>query len=294
MSRTYLIRGQSPSYTESPFCIRRSESENQYRFSGGLVVSLGKDRARVSGDILKTDAGDGEFYLNIRSFPLSRNRRSINVLTSEEVDELKLESDDLLNIYIPIAKVDSDGQVIETSPFNSNFLYIKKGNEKRMSGYFDDHKVYLSGFVLQSPSNEIIQVVKNQEISAADNDIIYLEFIGKIKNLDSADGLASYNTFWFEDFGIKAESPDLAAISSDYYTVNDDTKTRSKREYDFSFCYPIGQIIDYNFYSFARGNVVLTLRESDTSYFLETKDVDGCLTEVTETKTIVYIEPLFI
>lgn len=291
MPKSFLIDRNSTAITSFPFAAKRADIVNKkYLFSGGVVLSLKNDRARIPGSLLQTETDDQEFFLQVKTRPLSAEGEKINIIGETQLAAERVSSDDLLNMYIPVGR--TDGLHFYGEPtFNSNFYYIRPGSEFKMSGFFDFGRVHLSGFVVFSTSREIIRIFKNQEFSMNEGDVLFINFAGKIIH----NSEFNYDDFYLSNLSMSVGSSSEASFRGDTYTYTSDDSTRSKTEYSVSCAYPIGMVLEGNFYTFARGNVEFLVGEFSRTYFLnKVNDGTGCISANYETKVNVFLSPHFI
>ena len=124
-----------------------------------------------------------------------------------------------------------------------------------------------------------------------EGDFLFLNFRGAItynEGINTED-------FYLDSIGLTKGAASSARISTNYYTEDDSVDgSRQSGSYNLSFNYPIGQVFNGNFLTFARGNASLSLSRSSISYFKEVETVDGCDSAVFEEKTTYSIYPSFL
>lgn len=288
LKKLYIPKGVL-AYLSSFFQIK-GKKEGKYGFGGGKIISLTGEQYDVD-PVLKEPTQDEEFFLSVRFKPLSPIIKEAKIVNDRELKEIRKNSDDLLNIFIPVGRLNNFEEIYDGNYINQNLLLTKKGKERRMAGFYDEGQVYIAGHWMKAPGGELIEVSKTQSFQMGEGDFLFLNFKGSIvytKEIDKED-------FNLDSLGLKKGSQSSAKISTDFFLENDgENGDRETETYDLDFNYPIGQVVNGNFLTFARGNIDLSLSRTELTYFKEINtDIDGCKTAIYETKTTYSILPLF-
>lgn len=278
MSKSILLPKRVYTFLSKPFSFLRKD-ENQCYFSGGIINTISNQFLKIQSSFLEKSE---EFFLNIKSKPLSPKIHEVKILSKEEVLENKNKEDDLLNIYLPIAKQNSFGEIVNYNFLNSNFNFVKKSNEKRMTGYFYNEKVYLSGFIVFGPSGEIIEVVKPQEINAKEGDIICISISVDIKyKEDKKNDLNFGNAFIEINLNPSFKKEEFSTLDGD---------EPLEKILSCSCSFPIGVISGGNYVALSRGNVKISLFTTSFIFYSNSEANEA----IFETKNIYSIIPNFI
>lgn len=279
MSKSVLLPKNCISVFSSPFSFLKKEN-GESLFSGGIVNS-NLNEFKVVNPINVKDSE--EFFLNIKREPLSSRIKEVKVINKEELIENREKEDDLLNIYLPVARQLSLGGVANNNTLNSNFNFINKTNEIRMSGFYKEGKVFLSGFVVFNKHGQLIQVFKNSEIEVEEGGFILISFSGKIKISES-----QREFFFVDDLSLEGGDESLINISNEEILTKSNAQPTSE-ELNLQFKYPIGVVLDGNYVTLSRGNVSIEINKEEIEYFSE---MDGD-TPIYETKAIYSLSPTF-
>ena len=292
MSELFINKGMA-SYIKKGFLYRNGV--NGALFSEGLVLNILKDGGEVRGQSNGPEeilvSSEKEFFLNIECNPLSNLINDVKIINESELKDKSENSDDLLNIYLPLAKLDRKDNFSEGNFINGNFNYIRRNEEYPLLGYHKDNIMYCPSFLVKSPDDLIIELVKNEELSG-DGDVVVIEFTGSLVYIEEG-----HENFYLDSFSLKRISKDEISFSSDFY-LEDDSETISrldKPKLNFSFTYPVAIISDGNWMACNAGNVKLNVRQNSFEYFKEKEEIsEGCFSSNYERKVNVYIIPEFL
>ena len=267
----------------------KGKKDGKYGFGGGKIISLTGEQYNVDPDF-KEQTEDGEFFLNIRFKPLSPFIREAKIVNDRELKDIRKKSDDLLNIFIPVGRVNNFDQIYDGNFINQELLLTKRGKERRLSGFYDEGRVYIAGHLIRSIGGELIKCEKNQPKEMGEGDFLFLNFRGAIFYNEETRA----EDFYLDSIGLQKGDESSTRISTSFYT--EDTGANGSRQtgaHSLSFNYPIGQVSNGNFLTFARGNITLTLSMTSITYFKEIETIDGCDGAVFEEKTTYSIYPSF-
>lgn len=236
---------------------------------GGEIISISpqkKIQIETKPDIeADEDTGAIEAYLHIKSDPISSQISEANILSIKEVKLRKEKSDNLLNIYIPIARAaESRGEVIgieEADNINTNFLWLKQNREKPFACYFDYQnglgKVYTTGYMLQENLDEEHARPSSSTFIPEDIEGKFFAVYFSVNATTSIGGLAGINATKFNlDFvnkdEIKSTASSVEYTSEDifnYYELPDRSEQLAPWVFKGSLesVMPIGYIQDSNF-----------------------------------------------
>lgn len=252
----------------------------------GDVMRLGKKSISRSGAVVnKPDGNDEgmEVYLHILTKPLSNRIVLVNILNQQEVERQKQNSDDLLNIYLPLSRAEKNdaGQFSEfqaNDNIDTNFLWVKENKDKPFACYYDRDKVYITGYLLShensskaKPSIEIAE--------AAEGKALVLEVVAKI-NEEKGTGEGFFVLEKYE-VNVKDISDCSIEAKEDTIVLNEDggLPILSGNFFDtLEINYPIGFIDKGNFiHGKLPNNMTIGADYSSTDFFLEESSYpDGC------------------
>jgi hypothetical protein len=257
-----IVPNNVPSVYSKPFR-NNGKKDGLYKFSGGDAIGFHTEQFSCK----KISAEDSkEFFLNIKSEPLSPKISDVSILNKEGVESNRLEEDDLLNIYIPISRINKNGAIVNTNFFNKNFLFTKKSNEIRMSGFYRKGYVYLSSFIIFGFNGEILEVTLPLEVNSQENSIIYIEANASIKVYQN-----EVSEFYFDGFSVYSGGSGEQYFQNYYYSLLDNEQDQD-RTIDLKTKFPIGMVKDGNFITFCRGNLKLEPLVNEISYFAFEED----------------------
>jgi hypothetical protein len=257
--KTVILPSNIPITIKSPFSIK-GKNDLKRGFEGGVVNTLMGEAFYLKSGLVDESE---EFFLNIKNEPISSKISSVNVLSKEGVELSRSQEDDLLNTYIPIARKTGLGSIINYGLINSNFNFVRKSSEIRLTGYYKEGKVYTSSFLVLGIDEEIFQVVGPTEIDASEGSVIYINFSGSIKYY-----VDDSNDLYIDSFSISSGDPLARSVSSGSFSLRSD-ETDSNRELPFSIDFPIGIIKNSNYVALSRGNPKVTLNINSFNHFIE-------------------------
>ena len=251
----------------------------------GEVMRLGKKSISRSGAVVNKPSGDEEMevYLHILTKPLSNRIILVNILNQKEVEKQKQNSDDLLNIYLPLSRAEKNdaGQFSEfeaNDNIDTNFLWVKENKDKPFACYYDRNKVYITGYLLADENNS--KAKPSIEIAeAGEGKALVLEISAKI-NEQKATG---EGFFVIEKYEVKIKDVSDCSIESkkDTIVLNEDGGLSILKGNFFATLeinYPIGFIENGNFiHGKPPNNITVSADNSSTVFFLEESAYpDGC------------------
>ena len=281
--RDVIFSSITPIFFNQPFSVSESTTDNKVWSRGGWLISDSYSKRVEDREI---DADEEDFFLRISFSPLSNIYAECTIIGKKELKEIRTKEDDMLNMYIPIGRVRPNGTDVDTVySFNGNFYTSRSSSLKRMTGFYKEGKLHLSGFVLKNPSNSLIKVLKNNRLETEfkNGDVIYLHLTGTLSK-------ANRNlSFFFDSVNIGGSSEPLFSPHSSIEVDGEEFRAA------IDFRYPIGIIQDANYVLLSRGNVKIKVHETSINYFKETREVEsGCNEAVYETKNIYSVYPEFV
>ena len=243
--------------------------------ASGEVMRLGKKSISRSGAVVnKPEDEEMEVYLHILTKSLSNSIILVNILNQQEVERQKQNSDDLLNIYIPLSRAEKNdaGQFTEfkgNDNIDSNFLWVKENKDKPFACYYDRDKVYVTGYLLSDENSS--KAKPSIEIAeAAEGKALVLEVVAKIKEQDTE------GSFVLEKYEVNVKNISDCSIQSkeDTILLNEDGEFFGTLEIN----YPIGFIDKGNFiHGKLPNNMTIGADNSNTVFFLEERtDQENC------------------
>tara|TARA_Y100000114_G_scaffold153998_1_gene175103 strand:+ start:4240 stop:5160 length:921 start_codon:yes stop_codon:yes gene_type:complete len=229
---------------------------------GGKVISISPQKlveVETKKEINKDEDGSIEAYLHIKSVPASCQIREVNILSKEEVRLQKEKSDNLLNIYIPIAVAqEAKGEAVgieESDNINTDFLFLKENKDLPFACYFDSGKVHITGYLLSETLGQTIArggsstPIKENE----DGDPMFL-VASLTLDVDTQGGLSIFNATKFSFDFVKKDQITANAVEVDYdseeilkYASGETDVQPWRLKGSLNFNMPIGYIQQSNF-----------------------------------------------
>jgi len=248
----------------------------------GEVIRLGTKSKDVAGIVVDKPKSDEEIevYLHILTKPLSNRIINVNILNQEEVEKQKQNSDDLLNIYLPLSRAEKNdaGQFSEfqaNDNIDTNFLWVKENKDKPFACYYDRDKVYITGYLLTGSDISTKPKSSIEVGQASEGKALVLEISAKVdESKDEGEGF-----FVLEKYEVKVKDVSDCSIEvkEDTIILNADGGL-SLLKGDFSdtleINYPIGFIDQGNFiHGKLPNNIQIGVEKSSLDFFLK-EDVD--------------------
>ena len=116
-----------------------SGTEDGLSFTNGEVISIGGgetfslsgggDSIKINDKVAAAESDRVESYLHIKGYPAASTIEEVNILNEKEVEKKRENSDDSLNIYLPLTlsseKLGEAFEVEIANNLNTNFLWLK-------------------------------------------------------------------------------------------------------------------------------------------------------------------------
>lgn len=220
-----------------------SGTEDGLSFTNGEVLSIGGgetfslsgggDSIKINDEVAAAESDRVESYLHIKGYPAASTIEEVNILNEKEVEKKRENSDDSLNIYLPLTlsseKLGEAFEVEIANNLNTNFLWLKSNEEKPFACFFDSDKIFVTGYLLQSGNERRIR--EREEVGGiSEGGVLILDVEIEI---EETEPLAS--GFSEEPFNgvIKEEGSDpiIRSISLNKYKLRAGTKETAKVSY---------------------------------------------------------------
>lgn len=226
MIKLFGLAGGENYHSRSAF---KPALKDGFRVNGGKVISIyNNQKFDFEGDFSSEEETE-EAYLHIKGSPLSSKIHEVNIIQNKlDLEKKKLESDNLLNIYIPLGKaVKSKGDRVlaleSADSIDKNFLWLKKHEDKPFAFYFDGEKVQMTGYLLYSgegrkvKKSDSFQSPPETEIEKTPKKFLCLEIDITINEYEDTFTLDKYQITNKEEGSVKCEKQSLKYTSEEMY-----------------------------------------------------------------------------
>ena len=293
MIRKRMIRKGVPVYISGPNTIssRQGSTDNSVVNATTSVLSAAPtDKLAFKNRTEKIPNGATEVFLHIKLKPISSRIEKIDIIGLNELDEQRKNSDDLLNIYLPLCKEDDTG-IYSKSEIKTNFLFLPDNADRALSFYFDSgqlhHTGYMEKVVKRSGSEKEVDqsLKKNNFISAKEGDYLYLIVEGDLSGeAPEIEGLPYDKIFELKKLEfLLTQKPDTVEIGVHQHEVDKETgelleERRASFKAELKTIYPLGFIENGNFIHARKpSSLSISPDKSNFLYFKEKlNNDDGC------------------
>jgi len=210
-------------HSRNPFKTFLKKSLDGVGVNEGKVISIShNEKFEVEASKLSEEA-----FLQIKGSPLSSKIQEVNLIGKEELKEKKLQSDDLLNIYIPLGRALKSGKTpsgIESADnIDKNFLWLKKNQDSPFAFYFDDGDVYMTGYLLNYGEKEVkgsskfVSPTKTDKVKDGVEEFLLFDIELTIDEKENTFTLDKYETKKGESKEVFFNTNSLTYTSEDVY-----------------------------------------------------------------------------
>ena len=296
-----IIRKGMPNFISRPSAVLGTGSRSS-QFSTGDVLSVAP-LDKIKG--LKGKIGQRfiELYLHIKLVPVSSRIESVDVISNKQVEEQRKISDDLLNIYLPLAReIEPNNEIFEKSDLRTNFLFLPDNEDRALSFYFDLNRVHFTGHKIDASvlerdeqGNQVVnegalsfpKIQAGDSIKISDGQTLYMVIEGRVYNeqlpeesqIDVGD---EYIEIFRIDFVVNdsKEEGEIEVFTHEYNSEPQDNRGARSQDFDekLRLIYPLGFVENGNFVHGREPSSIEILRqEANMRYFdTITEDGDGC------------------
>ncbi len=223
-----------------------SGTEDGVSFTNGEVISIsggntfsvsgGGDNIKINDKVAAAKSDRVECYLHIKGRPAASTIEEVNILNEKEVEKKREDSDDSLNIYLPLAlsseKLGEAFEVEIANNLNTNFLWLKSNEEKPFACFFDSDKIFVTGYLLRSGGER--RVIESEEVrGVSEGGVLILDVEIEIEETSPRLNFSGFSEEPINGV-LKNEDKDpiIRSISLNKYKLRAGTKETAKVSYE--------------------------------------------------------------